>query len=74
MRLLAPLALLLGLAAAQFGFFEQMFGGAGAGGHEQQHQQQQQRLNPSDASLYDKRYRDCAAPPPPTVPGPSPSR
>ena len=47
--------LLLTLAStvsAQFGFFDQMFGGGG--GH--QHQQQQVQNNPSDSSLYQSYY------------------
>ncbi|KAF3771149.1 hypothetical protein M406DRAFT_32669 [Cryphonectria parasitica EP155] len=45
---LSVLFALLGLASAQFNFFEQMFGGGGGG--QQQHQQQQNV--PSDASFY----------------------
>ncbi|KAI1494083.1 hypothetical protein F5X96DRAFT_666154 [Biscogniauxia mediterranea] len=41
------------LASAQFGFFEQMFGGGGGSGHQHQQQQQQQAQNvPSDSALY----------------------
>ncbi|KAM4066368.1 hypothetical protein HRG_000477 [Hirsutella rhossiliensis] len=53
MRLLLLVPFLLSLAAAQFGFFEQMFSGGNAG-HE--HHQQQQRVNPSDASIYHQSY------------------
>ncbi|GAO19725.1 uncharacterized protein UV8b_06762 [Ustilaginoidea virens] len=53
MQLLLVFFSLLSAAAAQFGFFEHMFGGHN-GGHE--HQQHQQRNNPSDASFYKAQY------------------
>ncbi|KND92012.1 Long chronological lifespan protein 2 [Tolypocladium ophioglossoides CBS 100239] len=58
MRLPLAFLPLLPLAAAQFGFFDQMFGG-GESGHEQHthHQQHQPQNNPSDASLYQNRYQ-----------------
>ncbi|KAK3937459.1 long chronological lifespan protein 2 [Diplogelasinospora grovesii] len=40
----------LGVASAQFGFFDQMFGG---GGH---HQEQQPQNVPSDSSMYRTQY------------------
>ncbi|KAF4589657.1 Long chronological lifespan protein 2 [Ophiocordyceps camponoti-floridani] len=44
-------------AAADFGFFEQMFGGGGGGGGpSHDHSHTQQRMNPSDASLYHSAY------------------
>lgn len=55
MRLLVAFLSLLGLAAAQFDFFQQMFGGGGGGGANANGQQQPQQ-NPSDASLYHSRY------------------
>ncbi|QPH04065.1 Long chronological lifespan protein 2 [Epichloe festucae Fl1] len=55
MEFLIAFLSLLSLASAQFGFFDQMFGGHD-GGHEHHqhhhHQQQQQQNNPSDASHY----------------------
>ncbi len=47
----APLFLfaLVGAVSAQFGFFDQMFGGGG-GGHQHQHHQPQNM--PSDSSWY----------------------
>ncbi|KAI1184325.1 hypothetical protein F5B17DRAFT_412480 [Nemania serpens] len=45
------LPLLASLAQAQFGFFDQMFGG-----QQQQQQQQQQQNVPSDPSLYQNNF------------------
>ncbi|EFY86652.1 hypothetical protein MAC_07341 [Metarhizium acridum CQMa 102] len=53
MRLLILLMSLSALANAQFGFFDQMFGGHDA--HEQHHQHQQ-RNNPSDAGHYRSQF------------------
>ncbi|RDA90240.1 hypothetical protein CP533_6862 [Ophiocordyceps camponoti-saundersi (nom. inval.)] len=57
-RLTLILLSLFSLAAADFGFFEQMFGGGGGGGgggHDHS-SHGQQRHNPSDASLYHSAY------------------
>lgn len=52
MRILTLLFLaLFGTVSAQFGFFEQMFGGGGG-----QHQQQQRQNVPSDSEGYRARY------------------
>ncbi|KAI1157451.1 hypothetical protein F5B18DRAFT_645038 [Nemania serpens] len=45
------LPLLASLAQAQFGFFDQMFGG-----QQQQQQQQQQQNVPSDSSIYQNNF------------------
>lgn len=45
------LTLWIGSASAQFGFFDQMFGGGGHG-----HQQQQQQNVRSDSSWYQAQY------------------
>ncbi|TPX08678.1 uncharacterized protein E0L32_009867 [Thyridium curvatum] len=56
MRPLSAISMLvffLGSANAQFGFFEQMFGGQDGGhGHGHGHQHQQQQNVPSDSSWY----------------------
>ncbi|ORY72101.1 uncharacterized protein BCR38DRAFT_418913 [Pseudomassariella vexata] len=53
--LLALLFTFLSTASAQFGFFDQMFGGNG--GQQQQQQQRQQPQNvPSDASIYQNHW------------------
>ena len=49
--LLAMVALFTATATAQFGFFDQMFGG---GGHP--HQQQQQQNVRSDSAWYQQQY------------------
>ncbi|KID85719.1 hypothetical protein MGU_07027 [Metarhizium guizhouense ARSEF 977] len=54
MQLLILLMSLFAMATAQFGFFDQMFGGHDA--HEQQHHQHQQRNNPSDAGHYRSQF------------------
>ncbi|KAG6028465.1 hypothetical protein E4U19_001478 [Claviceps sp. Clav32 group G5] len=63
MHLLLTFLSLFALATAQFGFFDQMFGGHGHGhdhdhGHHnhQHHHQHQQQQNPSDASYYKSQY------------------
>ncbi|PHH65709.1 hypothetical protein CDD81_1795 [Ophiocordyceps australis] len=56
MQLFLLFAVLAFSAAAQFGFFEQMFGGGGGGGEEHHHHHHQHQNNPSDASLYTQRY------------------
>ena len=58
MRLVAVVLLALASSvAAQFGFFDQMFGGGGGGGggHHQHHHQQPQNV-PSDSSVYRAQY------------------
>lgn len=57
MKLLVAFLSLLSLATAQFGFFDQMFGGQD--GHEQHHHQHQQQNNPSDAGHYRAQYEGC---------------
>ena len=52
MRGLTVLAL-AGAATAQFGFFDQMFGGHGQGG------QRQPQNVPSDARAYQRGYESC---------------
>ena len=63
MRLVLAFLSLLSCAAAQFGFFDQMFGGGGGGqhddGHPHQQHQHRQANNPSDASLYRAHYDQC---------------
>ncbi|KZZ92920.1 hypothetical protein AAL_05952 [Moelleriella libera RCEF 2490] len=56
MKVLITLLLFSSLATAQFGFFDQMFGGHDGG--QQQHHQQQPQNNPSDASLYTAQYEN----------------
>ncbi|GJN74961.1 hypothetical protein VFPFJ_10775 [Purpureocillium lilacinum] len=59
MRLVLAFLSLLSCAAAQFGFFDQMFGGGGGqhdDGHPHQQHQHRQANNPSDASLYRAHY------------------
>lgn len=57
MKLLVAFLSLLSLATAQFGFFDQMFGGQD--GHEQHHHQHQPQNNPSDAGHYRAQYEGC---------------
>ncbi|KAG5932504.1 hypothetical protein E4U53_001305, partial [Claviceps sorghi] len=54
MHVLVILLSLFSLATAQFGFFEQMFGGHDGGHHHHQHQEPQN--NPSDASHYRAKF------------------
>ncbi|KAG6032664.1 Long chronological lifespan protein 2 [Claviceps citrina] len=55
MHFLIAFLSLFSLATAQFGFFDQMFGGHNEGhGHHQHHQQPQN--NPSDASHYTSQF------------------
>ncbi|KAG6229365.1 hypothetical protein E4U34_002925 [Claviceps purpurea] len=61
MHLLLTFLSLFALATAQFGFFDQMFGGHGHDhdhGHHnhQHHHQHQHQQNPSDASYYKSQY------------------
>ncbi|KAM7212091.1 hypothetical protein V8F06_012520 [Rhypophila decipiens] len=59
MRATFPLLLIAALTStvsAQFGFFDQMFGGGGGGGHGH-HQQQQQQNVPSDSAHYRQNYQ-----------------
>lgn len=62
MRFLSlPLALLQAIllastVSAQFGFFDQMFGGGGQGGHHGHGHQQQQNV-PSDSANYRHNYQ-----------------
>jgi hypothetical protein len=53
-HLLAALVLLPALAAAQFGFFDQMFGNGG--GQDQRHHHQQPQNVPSDSAFYRANY------------------
>lgn len=60
MRLIITIISMFTLAQAQFGFFDQMFGG----GHEQHHQHQGHGHGhggnvPSDANMYRQRYDQC---------------
>lgn len=60
MELLIAFLSLLSLAGAQFGFFDQMFGGHDGGHEHHQHQQQpMQQNNPSDASHYKSQFEQC---------------
>ncbi|KAG6091754.1 hypothetical protein E4U30_006325 [Claviceps sp. LM220 group G6] len=64
MHLLLTFLSLFALATAQFGFFDQMFGGHGHDhdhGHHnhQHHHQHQHQQNPSDASYYKSQYEQC---------------
>lgn len=54
MKLLMIFLSLFALAHAQFGFFDQMFGGQQGGGQEQAPQN-----NPSDANHYRSRHDQC---------------
>ncbi|KAG5982468.1 Long chronological lifespan protein 2 [Claviceps digitariae] len=58
MRLLITLLSLFSLATAQFGFFDQMFGGhdGGHSHHHHHHHHQQPQNNPSDASHYQGQF------------------
>jgi hypothetical protein len=51
MRYLLAFLSMLAVARAQFGFFDQMFGG-----HQQAHQHHQPQNNPSDASHFQHNY------------------
>lgn len=56
MRVFIALLSLFALANAQFGFFDQMFGG-----HQEHrgHHHQQQGNNPSDPSIYRAQFEQC---------------
>lgn len=58
MHLFITLLSLFSLATAQFGFFDQMFGGHD-GGHHHHHHHQQPQNNPSDASHYRAQVEKC---------------
>jgi hypothetical protein len=59
MRLFVVFMSLLSLATAQFGFFDQMFGGHDGHEHQHHHHQQEQQNNPSDANHYKSQYEQC---------------
>ncbi|GAB0137029.1 Long chronological lifespan protein 2 [Epichloe bromicola] len=52
MEFLIAFLSLLSLASAQFGFFDQMFGGDGGHEHHQHQQRQQQQNNPTICDKY----------------------